>query len=268
MKRAKGMKKAIRRAGIRALALGPLTFLLVAGPGCQSLFGSSGDQADPSTWSPTVRALDEIDGGDLDAEDIDAEGIDAESLDAESFDAEPVDAEPSSDAVADANAQQDVVLVNDANPPLDGGTTQLDGGVIPVVDAQWIDVGAIDGGALDGGVVLDVPRGADTQGDGGYLTPVDTAADGQVAGSETGPETGPDTTPPAVEPGPDAAAPPVNPDAAPPPVKNDAAVVPPATDIKVLGGGFCALSQSRAASPAGFALLALGALALLRRRRR
>lgn len=66
-----------------------------------------------------------------------------------------------------------------------------------------------------------------------------------------------------------------------PPTKQDAAIIAQAdaaaagnkdaaaTEQKpvLLGGGFCAVSSSRASSPAAFALLALAGLALLRRRR-
>jgi MYXO-CTERM domain-containing protein len=135
--------------------------------------------------------------------------------------------------------------------------------VIPVVDAPRIDVGAIDARAVDAGAGIDgIQVLVDAQrAEAGDVGQADAAVDVQVTGAETGR----DTASPVPEPNADAA-PPVNADAALP-VKNDAAVTP-LTDIKVMGGGFCALSQSRAASPAGFALLALGALALLRRRRR
>jgi len=55
-------------------------------------------------------------------------------------------------------------------------------------------------------------------------------------------------------------------DAAPVQTKDDAA--PPMENLKVMGSGFCAIASSRSASPAGFMVLALAGLALLRRRRR
>ena len=53
--------------------------------------------------------------------------------------------------------------------------------------------------------------------------------------------------------------------AAPTPAQDDAA---PMENLKVRGSGFCAINSSRSASPAGFMVLALAGLALLRRRRR
>ncbi|MBN2575441.1 MAG: hypothetical protein JXP73_12830 [Deltaproteobacteria bacterium] len=237
MKRVKSTKLTSRKGASWALVVGPLTFLLVAGTGCQSFFESTDDQGDPSNVSWTVRALDGVDGGDLDAE-----GLDAEPVDVEAADAEP-----------------DVSLGEDAGVGLDVQAPQLDGGPL-VVDAETLDTEPIDGGAVDVGVVIDVPRAPDLGAEGDIAG--DTAPDAYVGV----PEPGPDTAPPPPEAVPDAAVVPVNPDVAPP--VNDDAAVPPVIAYEYKGGGFCAISSSRSASPAGFALLALAGLALLRRRRR
>lgn len=146
---------------------------------------------------------------------------------------------------------------------------QLDAGVLdaqvldapkedaPVViaDARPLDAGVL----LDAGaVVLDATRPIDGADATVYV--LDATVD---RGVDAVPEVGRDTVSPRPEPGPDAAI--VKEDAAIP-VSPDAPVVADEKPV-LLGGGFCAVSPSRTASPAAFALLALGALALIRRRR-
>lgn len=150
---------------------------------------------------------------------------------------------------------------------IDGGA--IDGGgrdvsVGPVIDGgpPVIDSGRLDGGVVDGRLTDGPRRDGGVVVDGGSR---DVAADAAAVA---------DTRPPGAEPGPDAATVPAEParDAAvnrDAPVANaDAAVTPPVSNIKVLGGGFCAVTQVRTSSPAAFLLLALGGLALLRRKRR
>jgi len=144
------------------------------------------------------------------------------------------------------------------------GTT-LDAEIIGTVDAEKLDA-EIDAGRPDVITIIDVGQPVDVQFD-------NARADVPPEGQPTGPEPSPDTAPlPGAEPNPDSAAP-VNNDTAAPanddtaaPANADAA--PVVTNLKVLGSGFCAITSSRTASPAGFLVLALAGLALLRRRRR
>ena len=256
MKRAKSMKLVLPKGAAQALVVGPLAVLLVAGAGCHSLFESTEDQGDISR---TVRAQS-LDGGDLDAEGIDGETLDAEALDAEPVDVEPVDVEPIDGGPDAGTGQPDVPLGGDAGAQgdvSDGQIPQSDvrpDGPVVVVDTGAVDTEPIDGGALDVGVGVD---GGQAEVGAGDIAP-----DGQATGAEPGPDTAPST-----EVNPDVAVPP-NADAAVIPTNDDAAVPPIVTALKYKGGGFCAISSSRAVSPAGFALLALAGLALLRRRRR
>jgi MYXO-CTERM domain-containing protein len=172
---------------------------------------------------------------------------------------------------------------------IDGGEAEAGGnddtGPVGTVDAEAIDGEATEAGARDTQQpgrdtlpVLDVGNPAEVRADqagAGDAAPDGAAADAlrdtQTAGAEPGPETTPVGGP---EPAPDTA--PAEPDTAPPVTQDDAAVsvtedaAPPpiTTEIKIRGGGFCAISPARTASPAGLALLGLAGLALLRRRRR
>jgi MYXO-CTERM domain-containing protein len=134
---------------------------------------------------------------------------------------------------------------------------QLDAGVL---DAQAVDVAVkedapvviADSRPLDAGIAIDATKAIDGADAFGPL--LDATAD-----------LTPDTTAPKPEPGPDAAVPIVKEDAATPATED--APVAGGTKPVLLGGGFCAVSPSRTSSPAAFALLALAALALIRRRR-
>ena len=165
--------------------------------------------------------------------------------------------------------------------PFDGSAASEDVAPVVAVDAQGADIG-IDVGGEDLAPIVDVGQTEDL--------PV-ASSDGGVA------DVLPEVQQAGPEPGADTAAPPVKEDAAvvtkedaalvvkedaAPVVKEDAALVtqddaapPPANDdaapmenLKVRGSGFCAINSSRSASPAGFMVLALAGLALLRRRRR
>jgi large repetitive protein len=134
----------------------------------------------------------------------------------------------------------------------------VDGGV--VIDAQPGEANAIiDSGARDG-------ARADLAVDTRQIVPEPGRDDAGASAPDSSPEVGA----PGVEPSPDAGivqtdtAAPANPDTAVP-ATSDAA--PSAEAPKLLGGGFCTLVRSRSASPVSFLFLALGGLALLRRRR-
>jgi MYXO-CTERM domain-containing protein len=123
---------------------------------------------------------------------------------------------------------------------------------------------------VDGGVVVDAQASeANPRIDSAVL---DSArADLPPEVQQAVPEPGADTAAPPAEPSPDTAtavkedaAVVVNADTAPA-ANEDAAVV---QIPKLRGGGFCAIGQTRPASPAGYLVLALAGLALLRRRRR
>ncbi|HEX7500100.1 MAG TPA: MYXO-CTERM sorting domain-containing protein, partial [Polyangia bacterium] len=90
----------------------------------------------------------------------------------------------------------------------------------------------------------------------------DVLADAQPSGAEPSPDTAPLPEP--------------NADTAGPVVKDDAATTTPADkdaaqvgeDWKIMGSGFCAIASPRSTSSAPYLVMALAALALLRRRRK
>jgi MYXO-CTERM domain-containing protein len=89
----------------------------------------------------------------------------------------------------------------------------------------------------------------------------DTLADTQPSGAEPNPDTAP-----RPEPNADTAGPVANDDVAPPPANDDAATV--TADLKIMGSGFCAIASPHSTSPWPFMVMALAALALVRRRRK
>jgi MYXO-CTERM domain-containing protein len=203
-------------------------------------------ETSPPSFPWTVQA-NGLDGG-VDAQSVDL-GVDNSSVDASPVfvdaegDAESLDglAPPAVDA-AEADVAADTVVVkgNDTAP------------IIPVdaaVDAENADL------LLQ---LLDVGQAVDTK--------VPTAvADAQSDTQPSGAEPEPDTAP-LPEPNPDTAGPVVKADAAVPPANKDAASA--AEDLKILGGGFCAIASPRSTSSAPYVLLGLAALAMLRRRRK
>jgi MYXO-CTERM domain-containing protein len=183
----------------------------------------------PATYIWEIAAV-WLDGGTLDAGETEAGGIDGGLV---VIDAETLDTEKR-DVPADLPPRRDV---------------------IPDVPTVVVDVGASEARA-------EVPAILAEAGGETYAAP-EARRDTQ---QPSGPEPSPDS---AVVPRPEP-----SPDTAPPVVKDDAAVnddaaepQPVVPEVKVLGGGFCAISSSPSAPPAGFALLALAGLALLRRRR-
>ena len=169
---------------------------------------------------------------------LDAEGID-ESVDAQAADALPVGPDAGkSDVLRDvpvAKTDTPLGLVVDASA--DGDV----GGILPVLDS---------GGALDGQALLLDGAGADLLADARLSS--DAAAKPDTA---TIADLNADTAAPVTE---DAALPPANEDAAPP---------SQVSDIKILGGGFCAIASSHSTPSMPFLVMALAALALFRRRR-
>jgi MYXO-CTERM domain-containing protein len=177
---------------------------------------------------------------------LDAEGVDLLEKD----DVPPRRDVPGSDLRLDAPAKMDT-------PPIQ----LLDG----ALDSQERDARVADlGPGIDGIAGLDgALQDATPIGDAGGALP-EAGADSAGA-----PEPNPDTSGPItkddVAPNPDVA---TGPDTAIAPTNNDAATTPPDDQkLVVMGGGFCAISPTRAPSAATFALLALAGLALLRRRR-
>jgi len=173
------------------------------------------------------------------------------------------------DAVPDPSGKGLFVLIVDAGTAkLDvlrdlPGTTNQD--TVPSVSVD----ASVDGSASDILLpVIDAGSRSDAP-DGLQPLPIDTAAvealGDATSTSDVAPN--PDT---ALAPNPD-----LNPDVAPvaiedaavAPTNKDAAVVAPPTDIKVMGSGFCAIASSRSTTSAPFLVMALAALALLRRRR-
>jgi hypothetical protein len=199
-------------------------------------------ETNPHSFAWTVESSG-LDGG-VDAESVDS-GLDSGGAEASSvlLDAEGID----------ALASDDVVLALDttmADLPEDSVAIKRDdtAPIVPPVDA------AVDAQGAELLPFLDVGQAADTK-----VLVVDSG-DAQPSGAETKPDTAslPDANP-------DAAGLVVNEDAATPPVNKDAA--PGSDDLKILGGGFCAIAGSHSTSSAPFVLMGLAALALLSRRR-
>ncbi|MBN2575847.1 MAG: hypothetical protein JXP73_14870 [Deltaproteobacteria bacterium] len=168
-----------------------------------------------------------------------------------------VDPEPATYAWVIDAVDLDAGALDGGRP--DAGVVLLDGAVVSLDGGPALDGGGEDARVVvDAGERLDVPDRRDL----GDAVARDVAEDGRDAAAEARRDTGPS----APDASPDAAVPPPKEDAAPP--VNEDAAAPVVTEVKILGGGFCAVSPARTASPAGFALLALAGLALLRRRRR
>jgi hypothetical protein len=216
-------------------------------------------EVDPPTWAWDVIATG-LDGGVPDAEMLDVERDDVERDDVERNDVERDDVERDDverDDVERDDVERDDVERDDVerdDVPIiirDAAITDL--AVSPAADAEALDVEHDDVTADDLGPSVDL-RVLDVEKE-------DTAA---VVPEDTTPAVKEDTAVPVTE------------DVAPPPVEEDAATPPPPppppeelpANVKVLGGGFCAISPLRTASPAAFLLMAMAGLALLRRKRR
>jgi len=198
-------------------------------------------ESNPPSFIWTVQS-NGLDGG-VDAEPLAFDGSGSEAppalVDAESIDALASDDATTPDLPADA-----VAVSRDDTAP------------IVLLDAAALDAESVDllpfpdvGGAADTKVVATDSASAD------LLT------DAQSSGAEPQPDTAA-----LPEPNPDSASPVVKADAAVPPANKDAATA--VDDLKILGGGFCAIAGSRSTSPTPYLFVGLAVLALLRRRRK
>jgi MYXO-CTERM domain-containing protein len=260
-----------------ALGVGHHTFTVTA-------TDLSGNTSPVSIWAWDVIGLG-LDGGVLDAQVLDAQvvdtqspdtapaldtGVDGGGLDGTGGEVGPafLDAQGIDAGVDVATSDVFVLIVDAGTAKLDvlrdlPGTTNQD--TVPSVSVD----ASVDGSASDILLpVIDAGSRSDAP-DGLQPLPIDTAAvealGDATSTSDVAPN--PDT---ALAPNPD-----LNPDVAPvaiedaavAPTNKDAAVVAPPTDIKVMGSGFCAIASSRSTTSAPFLVMALAALALLRRRR-
>ena len=182
-------------------------------------------------------------------------GADAGEAGAVAIDAESPDASSGDDVVVLVDAAKDDVAADlpvtgtpdtRPQPVLDGALDQQGDGLAVGLDSGQ---GTGDAEALLDGAAIDR-----------FAAPIpDVGSDAAPL-----PDLGPDV--PSAN---DDVAPVAQADAAVPVGNKDAAAPVPPTNEKpvLLGGGFCAVAPSGTSSPAGFALLALAAVAVLRRRR-
>jgi MYXO-CTERM domain-containing protein len=227
-----------------------------------------------SVWAWDVVGLG-LDGGVLDAQGLDAQ-IDAQSpaldagVDGGGLDGSGGEVGPAFLDAQGIDAESDVATSDVSVPGVDGATAKLDvprdlPGTTNQDTAPFVSVDAsVDASATD--ILLPVlDAGSRSDGpDGLQPLPIDTAGL-EALGDATVVVLNPDTAPPNPDLNPDVA-PVVIEDASVAPSTKDAAVAPP-TDIKVMGSGFCAIASSRSTTSAPFLVMALAALALLRRRR-
>jgi hypothetical protein len=223
--------------------------------GSHTLTVRSTDQAgnaesNPPTFTWTVQAgAVGLDAG-VDAEppalDVGGDRGGGEEASSVLVDAEGVDSFVNEDKNATrADVPEDTIVINrDGPPPIIG----LDA----AVDAQNADRLPI---FLDAGNSTDIRETA------AEVASADVLVDTQLSDAGTNSDT---TSPP--EPNQDTAGPVANKDADTTQANKDAA--PATQDLKVMGSGFCAIASSRSTSSAPYVMMALAALALLRRRRR
>jgi hypothetical protein len=197
-------------------------------------------ESDPPHFTWTVQS-NGLDGG-VDAEppavDVSGSEVPPTLVDAEGIDALASDDATEADLPADA-----VAVGRDDTAPIVLLDAALDAENVDLL--PFLDVG----GAADAKVAVTDSASAD-------LLP-----DAQSSGAEPQPDAA--SLP---EPNPDTASPVVKDDAAVPSANKDAA--PAVEDLKILGGGFCAIAGSRSTSPTPYMIVGLAALALLRRRRK
>jgi uncharacterized protein (TIGR03382 family) len=180
-------------------------------------------------------------------------GVDAEPL---AFDGSGSEAPP---ALVDAGSI-DALASDDATTPdlpADAVAVSRDD-TAPIV---LLDAAALDAESVDLLPFPDVGGAADTKVVATDSASADLLTDAQSSGAEPQPDTAA-----LPEPNPDSASPVVKADAAVPPANKDAATA--VDDLKILGGGFCAIAGSRSTSPTPYMIVGLAALALLRRRRK
>jgi hypothetical protein len=204
-------------------------------------------ESNPPTWTWLVQASG-LDGG-VDAEppavdlDIDGGGEAAPAL----VDAEGLDAFANQDLFTgglDAAVADHAVMVGDDTAPI----VTLDA----AKDAETLDLLPL---------LFDVGNPTDTKVPGAEVAQADVLPDAQPSGAEPSPDTAA-----LPEPNADTAGPVVKDDAATTPANKDAA--PVAEDLKIMGSGFCAIASPRSTSSVPYLVMALAALALLRRRRK
>ncbi len=202
--------------------------------GSHTLTVRSTDQAgnvetNPPSFTWTVQANAlGLDGG-VDAESPSLD-LGGEDATAALIDAEDVDA-------VDAFASED--------PPSEPDSAVSSGDTAPVVGLDATE-DAVNEDLLYGGNAPDSRE-----------LVAEVASDVRADAQSSGPEPNPDTAGPVAK---DDAAVPANKDAAP--------AEPAGEALKLQGGGFCAIAPPRSTSTAPYLALALGALALLRRRRK
>jgi uncharacterized protein (TIGR03382 family) len=201
------------------------------------------------TWTVQANALG-LDGGvDAEPQAVDL-GVDGggEAASAVLLDAESVD----------AFANEDLLMGLDAAEPDLSDDTIFRDGIAPIVG---LDAAKDAEGADLLPILLDAGNPTDTKEPAAEVANADLPPNAQPSDAEPNPDTAS-----AAEPNPDTAGPVAKDDAATTPANKDAALG--AEDLKLRGAGFCAIASPRSTSSAPYMMMALAALAVLRRRRK